>query len=225
VKVWRAVVVVALVVAGLVILAMAILEAQGRIHMPWPTMVRQMGGRFPVLAARRLAGAGAYIDAVAGLLLQFLIGTLILYVAPERMRRLTDAVAAGWLDLLRYLLVGLLAVAGLGAVALLSAFYVHTIGLPFLLGAILILAALIGSQALALALGRGLLRRAAWAGGSPLVSLLVGTVLLYAVTRVPLLAPLGLAVMGTAGAGAALTTRFGGRRTWTLDPLREVEPS
>jgi hypothetical protein len=75
---------------------------------------------------------------------------------------------------------------------------------------------------LALALGRGLLRRADWSTGSPLVALLVGTTLLYAVTRLPYIASVPMALLGLIGAGAALSTRFGGRRTWTLEPLREV---
>jgi len=31
-----------------------------------------------------------------------------------------------------------------------------------------------------------------------------------------------IGVIALIGAGAALSTRFGGRRTWSLDPLREV---
>jgi hypothetical protein len=94
--------------------------------------------------------------------------------------------------------------------------------LPFVLAGVLFLAALAGAEALALGLGRGLLRRAAWSGGSPLMALLVGTTLLYALTRLPYAAPVVMALLALTGAGAALSTRFGGRRTWTLDPLREV---
>jgi len=137
------------------------------------------------------------------------------------MRRLTDAVTGGR-AIGRYLAIGLVLTLGLGAVALLSAFYLHTALLPFVLAGILILAALAGAEALALGLGRELLRRAAWSGGSPLVALLVGTTLLYALTRLPYAAPVMMAVLALTGAGAALSTRFGGRRTWTLDPLREV---
>ncbi|MBF8256021.1 MAG: hypothetical protein HW375_928 [Anaerolineales bacterium] len=54
------------------------------------------------------------------------------------------------------------------------------------------------------------------------MALLVGTTLLYALTRLPYAAPVVMALLALTGAGAALSTRFGGRRTWTLDPLREV---
>lgn len=221
-KVWRVVVVVAVAAALAVILATAWLQATGRLRLPWPMMAPQIGARFGFFGAHRLAAAGPYVEAAAGLLLQFLLGTLILYFMPERMRRLTDAVAGGWRAVVRYLAIGLLLALGLGAVALLSAFYVHTAMLPFVLAGVLILAALAGAEALALALGRGLLRRAGWSGGSPLVALLVGTTLLYPVTRLPYAAFGVMALLGLTGAGAALSTRFGGRRTWTLDPLREV---
>jgi hypothetical protein len=221
-KLWRGVVVIGLVAAVAVILATAFLEATGRIRLPWPMMAHQIGTRFALFGAHRLAAAGPYVEATAGLLLQFLLGTLILYTIPERMRRLTDAVAGGWREIVRYLAIGLFLALGLGAMALLSAFYVHTAVLPFVLAGALVLAALAGAEALALALGRGLLRRAAWSNSSPLVALLVGTTLLYAVTRIPYLAPVMMTLLGLIGAGAALSTRFGGRRTWTLDPLREV---
>jgi len=221
-KAWRVAVVVALVLALVVILAAAFLEADGRIRVAWPMMARQIGARFMPFGLHRLAAAGPYVEAIAGLLLQFLIGALILYTMPERMRRLTDAVASGWREIVRFFVIGLLLVLGLSAVALLSAFYVHTAVLPFVLGGVLFLAALAGGEALALAFGRGLLRRAGWSGGSPLMALLVGTTLLYSVTRLPYAAPVVMALLGLIGAGVALSTRFGGRRIWTLDPLREV---
>jgi hypothetical protein len=220
-KVWRAAIVGSLVAALAVILGTAYLAAEGRIHLPWPMMAPQIGTRLGWFGAYRLAAAGPYIEATAGLLLQFLLGALIVYLMPERMRRLTDAVA-GDRAIVRYLAIGLVLALGLGAVALLSAFYIHTALLPFVLAGVLILAALAGSAALALGLGRGLLRRAGWSGGSPLVALVVGTTLLYALTRLPYIAPVVMAVLALTGAGAALSTRFGGRRTWTLDPLREV---
>src|SRR3972149_11552047 len=137
------------------------------------------------------------------------------------MRRLSDALAAGGRETLRFLVIGLLLALALGAFAFLSAFFVQTFPLPFVLAAIYFLAAMVGGGALAFALGRGLLRRAVWATGSPLVSLLVGTLPLYAATRIPFVAPVVIGVIALIGAGAALSTRFGGRRTWALDPLRE----
>jgi hypothetical protein len=220
-KVWRVVVVVALALSAVVILLTAYLEAEGRIRLPWPMMAPQVETRFGPIGTHRLAVAGPYVEAIAGLVLQYLVGVFVLYAIPERMRRLTDAVAAGGRDIVRFLAIGLLLVLTLGAVALLSAFYIHTALLPFLLAGILFVAALVGTVALAVALGRALLRRAAWAIGSPLVALLVGTTLLFAATRVPYLAPVVMGLLGVIGSGAALSTRFGGRRTWTLDPLRE----
>lgn len=221
-RTWKVVVVGSIVGALAVILATAYLEASGLIRLPGPPMGQQIGARLLAFRGLPVAEAGPYIEAAVGLLLQFLIGTLVLYAAPERMRRLTDAVAAGAREILRFLLIGLLLAVALGAVALLSAFYIHTAMLPFVLGGGIFLGALVGAEALALALGRGLLRRAGWSGGSPLAALFVGTILLVAATRIPYLAVAVLILLGLTGAGAALSTRFGGRRTWTLDPLREV---
>jgi len=219
----RVVVVVAVVAAVGVILATSYLASDGRLQLPWPQMHRQiLGGDRGFMRSSSLAAAGPYVESIAGLLLQFLIGVLVVYAAPERMRRLSDALAAGGRDMLRHFVIGLLLALGLGAVAVLSAFFVQTFLLPFVLTAVYFLAALVGGVGLAFALGRGLLRRTGWAGGSPLVSLFVGTLPLYAATRIPFVALVVIGGMALIGAGVALSTRFGGRRTWSLDPLREV---
>ena len=220
-KTWRVVVVLSVVASVSIILGTAFLEAEGVLRLPWPGLAPQIGERFGRVGPHRLAYAGPYVEAVAGLPLQFLIGALVLYTAPERMRRLTDSVAAGWRPVLRFFAVGALLALGLGAVAVLSAFYVHTAVLPFFLAGVLSLAALVGWVALALGLGRGLLRRAAWSRYSPLFALWIGTTLLYAVARLPYVTVAVTVLLGLAAAGASLSTRFGGRQTWTLDPLRE----
>ena len=221
-KRWRVVAVAALAAAAAVILATAYLDAEGIVHLAWPGLAPQMSPRFGRLGGPPWAFAGSYVEAVTGLLLQYLIAAVIVYAAPERMRRLVDAVAAGGTALPRFLLIGALLGLGLGAIAVLSAFYVHTAVLSFAVAGILSLAALVGWVALAFGLGRGLLRRASWAGGSPLIALWAGTTLLYAAARLPYLAVPMMILVALTGAGAALSTRFGGRRTWTLDPLREV---
>lgn len=219
---WKAGVVASCLAALVVILVTAYLEAEGIVRWPWPPLRRQIGAGPGHLFVAPVVAVGPYLQAFAGMLLQFVIGLMLLYAAPERMRRLTDSVAGGWGAVLRYLLTGALLAAGLGAVSLLSAFYVHTALLPFVLGSLVFLAALVGAVGLAFGLGRELLRRAAWAEGSPLWSLLVGTTLLYALTRLPVVGPGVMLLLGLIGAGAALATRFGGRRSWTLEPLREV---
>jgi len=221
-RTWRVIVVVIVVAAVAVILATAYLEAEGRITLPWMPDRELSAGRWQMMPRARIAEAGPYVAAAAGLLLQFMVGVLVVHVAPERMRRLADTMTTGWRQVLRYLVTGLLLAAALGVVATLSAFYVHMLPLPFVLGAVFFLAALVGGGALAFALGRGLLRQAGWADGSPLFALLLGTLPLYAAIRLPYLAPVMIGLLALIGAGAALSTRFGGRRTWSLDPLREV---
>lgn len=222
-KGWRTVVIVGVILAGVIILATAFLETAGRYRLPWPPMAHQLGApRWGVLSSAPVLSAGAYIEALAGLASQFLIGVLILYTAPARVRRLADGLSAGARATLRYFLIGLVLALALGAVGLLSAFFVQTVPMPFILGVIYFIAAMVGAVAAGFALGRTLLRRAGWAHGSPLIALLLGTTLLYAALRIPFLAPALIAFLGLLGAGAALSTRFGGRQDWSLDPLREV---
>lgn len=159
--------------------------------------------------------------ALAGAVSQYLVGLLVLFVVPRRVRHLAQAMASGGRRLARYLLLGGLLAALLAAVGLLSVLAVHTFPLPFLLGAAFFLAALLGAVALAYQLGRELLTRAGWATGSPLAHLALGTWLLFALSQVPYYGWLVVALVWLTGAGAAVATRFGSGRPWTLTPLLE----
>lgn len=227
-KVWRVVLLVVTLAAVAVVLVTGYFEASGRIRLPWPAMYRQLhfgGDRLGVLRSEPLREVSPYLQAIGGLLSQSLAGVLLLYVAPSRLRRLADAFSPGLVPPLRFLVVGGVLAVALGAVAALASFYVYTFPVPFLLIGVFLVAAMVGGVALAFAFGRGLLRRAGWAGGSPILALVLGTLLLYALTRIPYLAGATVVLIGLTGAGAALSTRFGGRAAWSLEPLQEESVS
>jgi hypothetical protein len=158
--------------------------------------------------------------AAAGLASQYLAGVLLLYLAPRRVARVAAALGAGR-DLLRHLLLGALIVVGLSALAVLSMLSAHTFPLPFLLLGALFLAALGGVVAITFRLGRDLAARAGWAQASPLTHLAMGSLVIFALTRVPYLGVVVLILIWLTGAGVAAASRFGSRAGWTLAPLVE----
>lgn len=109
----------------------------------------------------------------------------------------------------------------LGAVGLLSILAVHTMPLPFILLGILFLASIFGVTILAYRLGSAMLNRAGWTSRSPMTSLALGTLILFALTNVPYLGSLFLILVLLTGAGTSIATRFGSGRSWNLLPLME----
>ncbi len=220
---WRWVVGTAVVVAVLLVLASALLFDW---HWPWIPWRLPTAGRTPLAA---LAAAGGPVDRpldrlaaeVASLLAQYLAGVMMLFLVPHRMRRMLRAIALGPRELLRFLAIGLLLTAGLAAVGVLAMLSVHLLPLPFLLLAGLFAASLAGCVALAYALGHALLAKGGWSGRAPLWPLAMGTLVLFALTRVPFLGMLVLIVTGLTGAGVAVATRFGSGEPWSLTPLLE----
>ena len=162
-----------------------------------------------------------FVEAAAGLVSQYLVGVLFMFAAPRMVRRFADALAGGPRNLARFLLTGILLAATLAAMALLTAFYIHLFPLPIVLVFAFFLAALSGVVALEFELGRELLRRAGWSEASPLASLAVGCLLVFAAIRFPYLGPFVLALISLTGAGVVLATRFGSGGRWSLAPLQE----
>jgi hypothetical protein len=224
---WRAVVLAMIVGAVVLILLSALAFDWGPIWQEWrgPLAVRPIfGGWGPAVT-----GGGGPLDRLGGelanLVAQFLVGVLILFAAPRHLRRLSLALAGGGARLLRYTVVGLLLAIAIAAVGLLSIFSVHTFPLPFILGAGFFLAALIGVVALTYRLGVGLTVRAGWSDQQPLTSLALGTLIVFALTRVPFLGVVILAAVWLTGAGAAIASRLGSGEPWSLLPLLEEPQS
>jgi hypothetical protein len=158
---------------------------------------------------------------IASLVTQFLLGVLILFLAPDRVRNMAQDLSAGWRRLIKFFAVGVLMVIILGAVGLLSMLAVHTMPLPFILLGILFLASLSGVAVLAYRLGFTLFTRAGWSIRSPITSLALGTLILFALTNVPYLGSIFLIIVLLTGAGMSIATHFGSGRPWNLLPLME----
>jgi MFS family permease len=187
---WRAIVVVAISAAVIVMvastllfdLASTLLFDQPLLRRPW--VAPEVLG--PERWSRRLsltqdASVQADLAALlASLISQFLVGVLILYVVPDRMRYMAGALSAGWRRGVRYLAIGTLMAIVLAVVGVLSILTIHTFPLPFILLAIFFLAAMCGMVALTFQLGRSLLFKAGWSGRSPLASLALGTLIIFA---------------------------------------------
>jgi predicted membrane channel-forming protein YqfA (hemolysin III family) len=162
-----------------------------------------------------------FASLVANLVTIFLFGVLILYLAPDRVRHMAQESSTGWKRVLRFFAVGVLVIIILGAVGLLSLLTVQTMPLPIILGMVFLLSALGGMVTLAYQLGKALLTRAEWSGRSPLLSLALGTLILFALTNVPYIGGVLLILILLTGAGLSITTRFGSGKPWNLLPLME----
>jgi hypothetical protein len=157
----------------------------------------------------------------ANLVTLFLFGVLTLYLAPGRIRHIAQELSTSWQRFVRFFAVGVLIMIFLSALGLLSLLTVQTMPLPIILGMVFLLAALSGMVALAYQLGKTLLIRAEWTGRSPLLSLALGTLILFALTNVPYFGGVLLILILLTGAGLSITTRFGSGKPWTLGPLME----
>lgn len=220
---WR-IVIVALVVLALLSMVLSALFFD---IAWWRRSLASIGtGRAPHKAWRlaRLQDVGVranFASVIANLVTQFLFGVLILYLAPDRVRHMAQESSTGWRRVLRFFAVGVLIVVFLGAVGLLSLLTVQTMPLPIILGVVFLLSALGGMVTLAYQLGKALLNRAEWSGRSPLLSLALGTLILFALTNVPYLGGVLLIFILLTGAGLSITTRFGSGKLWNLLPLME----
>ncbi len=162
-----------------------------------------------------------FASLLANLTTIYLFGILILYLAPDRIRHMSTESSAGWQRILRFFTVGVLIFIFLGALGLLSLLTVQTMPLPIILGAVFLLSALVGMVTLAYQLGKLMLTRAEWTGRSPLLSLALGTLILFALTNIPYLGGIFLIILLLTGAGMSIATRFGSGKSWNLLPLME----
>ena len=173
----------------------------------------------------RLAEAGVarrLLLRLAALITNYLIGVVVLFLAPKRVRLLAKISGAGVRPLAWAWLVGLLGTLLVGALAGLAALGALTFPIGLLLGALYFVAGWLGLVALAYRLGADFLGRAQW-GGGPLAGLALGTLILFAIFRIPLLGLVFFALVWLTAVGMAMVTRLGSGRRWSLDPLLAQE--
>ncbi len=152
-----------------------------------------------------------------------IVGILILFVFPERIRRVAEAVPASASRLVRQALLGLLIFVLVAATSLISVLTLGTFPLAVILSAGLFVSGLIGSVALSFSFGRWLVRRAGWGRASPVVFYLLGLLVLFSLTRIPWAGPVFTLILLSLALGAAIASHFGSGRPWNLNPLMEEQ--
>jgi hypothetical protein len=164
---------------------------------------------------------GTPISMLAALFTLYVTGVMLLFIFPERMANMAKAFSHSWGRLLRLTFLGLLAGILVIMAAVSSALAMGTFPLSLFLGAILFLGGLLGSVALAYQVGHSLLFRAGWQRLSPLVALLLGELLLYSLTNIPIVGLIMLVIFIFLGLGVTIATRFGSGHPWSLISFTE----
>jgi hypothetical protein len=211
----------------LVILAAAIVVASSFI--PWPDVGQFSTMRQHILAMRASQGIPAIDEqfkAVSSFSVLFslaIVGILILFAIPQRIRRQVDQLPSRFPRLLRLLVLGLLVALLVLVASLISVVALGTFPLAILLSFILMTAGLLGFISMAFACGRALIKRAGWQRPSPIASYLFGLLLLFACTRLPFIGPVLFIILAGLGVGTTIISNFGSGQPWNLNPLIEEE--
>lgn len=171
----------------------------------------------------RLQGWQGVISAVASWVYLYLTSVLVLVLVPRRVRTVTHTLsAAGWAGLARMEAIGLLALVLSGLLVLLARYaFVGSLLVIILIGAVLMLSYL-GLVSLSLSLG-ALIRRWARMELSPWSELALGTLILFALDRIPIAGWLSTGLAAALGLGAVLATHLGSGQSWSLQELNDVE--
>ena len=159
----------------------------------------------------------------ATLLSSFFLGSLILYAMPKRVKYIADGISLQPTKSRGYLGMGLVGAVALGAIVLISLFSVFTFPASILILLILFTFTALGTVSISFQLGSWLLSCAEWNPKNPLISLGLGTFLIFSAIRIPYFGILFLFLIGLTGFGGALSTRFGSGKQWTLRPLMEEQ--
>lgn len=162
---------------------------------------------------RGLDGVGLYL---ASLLVMFALSISTLYLFPTRLIRVRDHLFGNSAEILRSLLSGILGYIMLTVLVVLMVMLV--VGIPIALvlmfGALLL--SLAGWVTASLLVGRWLAERFGVGATSPSNELVLGILLLFPITIVPLIGWL-VAIVGTAvGFGTILLTKFASNGGWRL---------
>jgi len=173
---------------------------------------------FPVLDRYRTP-----ISYISILFSLYVIGVLTLFAAPRAVRRVADKFMDTPGRLARLALFGFLFTVLVLAVSISSALALGTFPLTILLFAMLFSGGIFGIVTLALAIGRGLMRRAGWGHLSPLYALLLGELIIFSLCRIPWAGSVLFAIFSSLGLGAVIASRFGSGESWSLNILTEEE--
>jgi hypothetical protein len=191
----------------------------------WKAWMAAPASPFEMLSTRRSMEAKfslvpGWISSAATLLTLFLAGIVSLYLAPDRIFRMRAALTTTWGRLFQTLLAGLTFLL-FGTALIFSASLARlTFPISLLAGTTLYVLAAWGYIAMAFCLGSGLFRRAGWSA-SPVAGLFLGLLLFQPLVHLPYLQILTVLVLASLGLGIVITTRFGSKEGWTLNPFLE----
>jgi hypothetical protein len=163
-----------------------------------------------------LAGWQGIVSVLASYTFLFLAGLLALFAFPRQLRLMRDAFGRGAGEGFRLLGIGTLGALVLVSVTALGAFAFVAFPLPFLLLAALLLAAWGGMVGLTLALGRWISHRVGLERPSPVFDLGLGTLVIFALGRIPIAGWVIVALLGALALGVIIETRFGAGGAWSL---------
>jgi hypothetical protein len=169
------------------------------------------------------AGGRGIAAAAASFCFLYLASVLVLFIFPRRLRLARDAVMAGGVNALRLLGIG--ALAGIAALLLtiLGSFAFVAFPVSLLVLAGLLLAVWGGMVAVALAIGRGISRRAGIGAASPVFDLTIGILIVFTLGRIPVAGWFFVALLAALALGVVIDSRFGAGGPWSLAEFQASE--
>jgi hypothetical protein len=219
----------------LIVVCLAVIVIPSFINVWQPTAVLQRHGRdqlrllsygdMPIWM--RLSPFGEHAEGWRGILSAaaswvylYLTSALLLVLFPHRLRLIMQAVKSGGLRVqLRLFLIGFLAALASGLLVLLARFAFVWAGLVIILvGAVFVLLFL-GLIGIGLMIG-GAVRRWAKFAPSLWIELALGSLVLFALGRIPVAGWVCFAVVAAWGLGAVLATHLGSGEAWSLQDWR-----
>ncbi len=150
-------------------------------------------------------------------------GILILFLFPTRVRAMSTQVPRSISPLLRLTALGLISTILVIAAAFFSVLAIGTFPLAIILFVGIFTAGLFGLVVCSYVFGKALVRRAGWHRLSPVVSFLLGWLVLFAPTRIPLVGGLLFLLYIWLGLGLAVDTKLGSMEPWNLNSLMEAD--
>jgi NADH:ubiquinone oxidoreductase subunit 6 (subunit J) len=160
---------------------------------------------------------------VASWVYLYLTSALMLVLFPHRVRLITQALkSSGWRNRLRLFVIGLLAVLASALLAMLARFaFVWVVLIVILTGAVFVLSYL-GLIGVSLMVGGSLRRWARWSP-SPWLDLVLGSLVLFALGRIPIAGWICVGILSAWGLGAVLATHLGSGEVWSLQDWQTTE--
>jgi len=218
----------------LVVVCLAVIAIPAFVVVPMPIQPRPERDVFQRLVLRdgapiwmrlspfgeHAAGWRGVLSATASWVYLYLMSALLLVLFPRRMRLVTQTVGSGgWRVQLRLFLIGFLATLASGLLVLLARFASVWFVLVIILSGAVFVLSFLGLIGISLMVG-GAMRRWAKFTPSPWIELALGSLVLFAVGRIPVAGWFCFAIVAAWGLGAVLATHLGSGEAWSLQDWR-----